>query len=133
MSQVDETFFTIVGCVDGRVQNASVEFGKRKFGTEYPDTITEAGLVGMLANNPSEEFIKSLKEKIYISLEKHHSKGILVSGHAECAGNPVSDEQQKQDVLKSVDVIKSIVPSGTQVVPIFVKRENGNWVVEELQ
>ena len=52
------------------------------------EIITEAGIVGILANNPSPEFLALLKSKLDISIDKHHSQGILVNGHQECAGNP---------------------------------------------
>ncbi len=100
MSNVGDTFFTSVGCMDGRVQAPVAQLGRDKFGAKYPDTITEAGIVRAIANNPKLEFIKNLKFKLSVSIEKHHSKGIIVSGHEECAGNPVSEEQHKQDIKK---------------------------------
>ena len=32
MSKADETFFTSVGCMEGRVQEVVAQFGRRKFG-----------------------------------------------------------------------------------------------------
>ncbi len=130
-----ETFFTIIGCIDGRCQQEVADYGKQKFGALYPDTITEAGLVGILAHNPSPEFLESLKKKIMISLEKHHSKGILIDGHEECAGNPVSDEQHKDDIRVSVAAVKSMIHSSVPVLGVFVKRNSDDpiqWVVEEV-
>ncbi len=46
MSQTDETFFTVVGCMDGRVQSVMAQFGSKKFNADFPDTITDAGIVG---------------------------------------------------------------------------------------
>lgn len=128
-----ETFFTSIGCMDGRVQEPVRSFGQKKFNAIYPDTITEAGLVKIIAHNPSKEFITKLREKLDISLNKHHSRGIVVCGHSECAGNPVDDESHKNDVRTSAKIIATLVPEGTQIIPVFVKRENGVWVAEELQ
>jgi len=123
MSKADETFFTTVGCMDGRVQEVVAEFGRRRFGTQYPDTITEAGLVGKLTKDSLDQaLIDSIKNKLDISLEKHHSKGIIVHGHQECAGNPVADERQRDDIRKSVYKIKSLVSSSVPVIGVFVKR-----------
>lgn len=109
MSQTGETFFTVVGCMDGRVQSVMAQFGQKKFGALYPDTITDAGIVGLIANNPSGDFLEKLKLKLLVSTDKHHSRGILVDGHEECAGNPVDDLRHKQDIKKSVETIKKMV------------------------
>ncbi|MBI1982232.1 MAG: hypothetical protein HYW64_01265 [Candidatus Levybacteria bacterium] len=133
MSSLGDTFFTALRCMDGRCEELVSQFGKNKFGAEYPDTITEAGLVKIIAHNPSREFITQLKTKIDISVNKHHSKGIVVCGHAECAGNPVDDEKHKNDVRVSVKLIQSFVGSVIPVVGVFVKRSaNGTWIVEEV-
>lgn len=132
MAAANDTFFTTVGCMDGRCQEAVSQFGRKKFGAQYPDTITEAGLVGTLAHNPSEDFLKRLKDKLAISLEKHHSKGIVIDGHTQCAGNPVADDVHKDDVRKSVGVIQSLVGSSVPVLGVFVKQANGRWTAEEL-
>lgn len=133
MAQQGEIFFTTIGCMDGRCQEAVWVFGKNKFYVQYPDTITEPGLVGILANNPSKEFLADLKAKIEISIDKHHSRGIVVYGHEDCAAlSGVSDEVQKSYVQKAVKLLQSLIDSSISVVGIFVKRENGQWVTEEL-
>ena len=131
MSGIGETFFTTVGCMDGRVQDPIASYGIEKFNALFGDTITEAGLVGLLANNPSQDLLESIKKKVLISVEKHHSKGIVVHGHQECAGNPVDDETHKQDVLKATEIIRSIVPS-LEVIPVFVVRSGSDWEVQEI-
>lgn len=131
MSDLSETFFTSIGCMDGRVQKVIAEYGSNKFEAKYPDTITEAGLVGLLANNPSKELTEAIKMKVLISVLKHHSKGIVVHGHQECAGNPVDDQTHKANILKAVEVIKEMV-GDLEVKPAFVIKENNNWTLEEL-
>jgi carbonic anhydrase len=131
MSDLNETFFTSVGCMDGRVQGPVTEYGKKRYQVLYADTITEAGLVGLISNNPSSELLESIKKKVLISVEKHHSKGIVVHGHQECAGNPVDDQIHRQDTLKAASVIHSIVPN-LEVKPLFVIKNENGWIVEEL-
>ncbi len=133
MSQANETFFTSVGCMDGRVQEPILAFGQQKFGVKYADTITEAGLVGLLAqDNIDPVLLDSIKKKILISLEKHHSKGIVVHGHQECAGNPVEDEQHKKDVLKAAKTIGALTSNNTHIISIFVERSDNGWVAREI-
>jgi len=134
MSHVGETFFTSVGCMDGRVQNPMLHYGQKKFGVKYADTITEAGLVGLLAKeNVDPVLLGSIKKKILISVEKHHSKGIVVHGHQECAGNPVEDDLHKEDVLKAVKTIGALIKKDIQIIPVFITRNKHLWgEVEEL-
>ena len=127
-----ETFFTSVGCMDGRVQKPIADFGQKKFGAKFPDTITEAGLAGLLSkDNPNQGLIASLKAKINISIQKHSSKGIIVHGHEDCVGNPVNDKRHKQNILEVGEVIASMFPR-IAVIPVFVKRKGKVWTVEEL-
>ena len=137
MLEAHEAFFTSVGCIDGRSQEPVIDFGRKKFGAIYPDTITEAGLVGLLAkNNIDRALLDSIKKKILISLEKHHSKGIIVHGHQECAASDaVSSEKHKENIRKSVKAIQDLVNSSISVIGVFVKRSIANpktWEVEEV-
>jgi carbonic anhydrase len=132
MSDLGETFFTSVGCMDGRVQAPIEEYGQNRYGVLFPDTITEAGLVGLLANNPSSELLESIKKKVLISVEKHHSKGIIIHGHQGCAGNPIEDVPHKEETKKTADIIKSFVPVELEVKAVFVNKTEQGWTVEEL-
>lgn len=132
MSRQNETFFTSVGCMDGRVQTPVLVFGQKKFGVKFADTITEAGLMGLLARDADGELLKSLKSKILISLEKHHSKGIVVHGHEECAGNPVAQDQHKKDVRKAAQTIDALIQNNTQIISVFVKRNEKGWIARKL-
>jgi hypothetical protein len=119
--------------MDGRTLIPLRTFGQKKFGATFPDTITEAGTVGIFAKNPSKEFMAEFKKKLNISLNLHHSKGILIYGHQDCAGHPVSDQQHKKDILKATNLVSSLVDEKIPVVPVFVRREGSDWVVEELE
>ena len=134
MTDFEETFFTAVGCMDGRVQDPVAEFGRKKFDAQFADTITEAGLVGELA---ADEVDPSLKESIRfklvdVSLGKHHSKGVIVHGHQECAGNPVPDEFHKENIRKAAEIARSLVP-GLPVIPVFVVKNENGWEVISLE
>ena len=134
MSQAGESFFTVVGCMDGRVQWPVAKFGEEKFDAKFPDTITEAGIVGLIANSPADgpdsKFVENLKFKLLVSIEKHHSKGVVVNGHQECAGNPVSDEQHKEDVKKSVEFVKNLIEDKVPVIGVFVTHNGNEWFAD---
>ena len=133
MSDSSDAFFTSVGCMDGRVQESIAMFGRQKFGAQFPDTITEAGLVGKLASGQIEQsLIDSLKFKIVnVSVGKHHSKGIIVHGHQDCAGHPVDDDLQRQQTKQAAEFVSSLV-SNISVVPVFVEKIDGEWKAREL-
>lgn len=120
--------------MDGRVQDAVADFGRKKFGAQFADTITEAGIVGLLSKETLDpELLKSLQFKIVdVSVGKHHSVGIIVDGHAECAGNPVADVTHKNDIRKSVAIISKMVAGKVPVIGVFVVRSENGWKVEEV-
>jgi carbonic anhydrase len=132
MANLNDTFFTSVGCIDGRVQAPISEYGQDKYQALYPDTITEAGLVGLLANNPSAELLDSIKKKVLISVEKHHSKGIVVHGHQECAGNSVGDGLHKRQTIEAAKIVRDFVIEDIETKPVFVVKTENGWKVEEL-
>ena len=132
MSNTGESFFTVVGCMDGRCQWPIAKYGKEKFDAHFPDTITEAGIVGIIAKSPDEAFVKNLKFKLLVSIDKHHSKGIVVDSHQECAGNPVSDEQHKEDIRASVEFIRNLIEDKVSVVGVFVNRSDSGWTAQEI-
>lgn len=134
MANANETFFTIIGCMDGRCVDPVESYGRQRFGAHFADTITEPGIVDILTHNPSEEFMGHFMQKITISLEKHGSKGIIIDGHAECAGAPIPDEQQKDEVRQSIDIIRKLIGDRVPVVGVFVHRpeEGMDWVVDEV-
>ncbi len=136
MSQANETFFTAVGCMDGRVQDVIAAFGRQRFGAKYPDTITEAGIVGLLAKEKVDQtLLDSITFKVVtVSIGKHHASGVVVHGHAERAGNPVEDDTQKDDIRKSVAILQQLVGS-VPVVGVFIKRsseDSSRWEAEEV-
>jgi hypothetical protein len=123
--------------MDGRAQKAIADFGRQKFGAKYPDTITEAGLVGLLgAKKIKKSLLNSLKKKMLISIEKHYSKGIVVHGHQECAAlSGFNDGRHRDAVRKAVRIVQSLINSSVPVVGVFVKRSKDDlniWEAEEL-
>ena len=136
MARIIETFFTSVGCMDGRVQRVVERFGQKRFGAKYADAITDAGIVGILSEDHLDnKFLDSLRFRIVtVSIRKHKSLGVIVHGHAECAGNPVSDEEQVDDIRRSVSLVKKMV-GAVPVIGVFVKRDPEDaktWIATEV-
>ena len=82
------TFCTSIHCIDGRIQEPIIKYLKDNYNITYVDAITEPGSCKILAENKNKISVNSITEKIKISINKHGSKLIAISGHYDCAGNP---------------------------------------------
>ncbi|MBL7115553.1 MAG: hypothetical protein ISS35_07285 [Kiritimatiellae bacterium] len=117
-------FCTAVNCMDGRVQLPVIKYLQEHFGVEYVDMITEPGPNAMLAAGCEAAGVDSILARMRISVEKHRSVGIAVVGHYDCAGNPVSQEDQTKHTLAAVENVKQRFPE----LPVI-----GLWVGEDWQ
>lgn len=97
-------FATSVSCMDGRIQIPLAKWIKENHSIDFVDVITEPGIDRMVAENLD---LESIKNKVGISINAHKSELIVVSGHYDCAGNPVSDEEHISQIRKGVEVISS--------------------------
>jgi carbonic anhydrase len=109
-------FATSVSCMDGRIQIPLTNWIKENFSIDYVDTITEPGIDKLVADNTD---LESIKIKVGISINKHESELIVVSGHYDCAGNPVSNEEHITQIKKGIEVISSW-NLGVKVVGVWV-------------
>ncbi|MEM3064998.1 MAG: hypothetical protein QW177_06460 [Candidatus Nitrosotenuis sp.] len=118
-----DKFCTSISCMDGRIQLPIIHWLQEKYNVGFVDTITEPG-VDKLFSNPSK--MEEIKAKVAISVNKHGSSLILVSGHHDCAGNPVSKSEHIvhiKNTLKAVESWKFPV----KVVGAWI---NEDWDVE---
>ena len=122
----DGKFATSISCMDGRIQFPISEWIKEKFSVDYVDTITEPGVDKIVAENSG---LESIKGKASISINAHKSELIVVSGHYDCAANPVSDDDHINLIKKDVEVISSW-NLGVKVLGVWV---DGSWNVNEVQ
>jgi len=122
-------FATAINCMDGRAQLPVIEYLKKKLGVDFVDMVTEAGPVKALAENADRGFLDSVRKRIWVSVEKHHSQAIAVVGHHDCAGNPVGEAEQRRQIERSLAVVGSWDP-GVEVLGLWV---NGSWRVEEIK
>lgn len=97
-------FATSISCMDGRIQIPINQWIKENHSVDYVDTITEPGVDKKLAENTD---LESLKSKISISVNIHKSRLIVISGHYDCAGNPVSNEKHILQIKAGVELINS--------------------------
>jgi hypothetical protein len=119
-------FGTAINCMDGRVQLPLIDWMKGQFSLDYVDMITEPGADKVMAAGTFNQN-EALKTKALISVEKHGSRVIVIAGHDDCAGNPVSQEEHKAHLLKAVDKILAWKLPVEKVVAVWI---NKDWRVE---
>jgi hypothetical protein len=119
-------FGTAINCMDGRVQLPVIEWMKKQYKLDYVDMITEPGADKMVAGGSFNQ-LEAIKNKALISIEKHGSRIIIIAGHDDCAGNPVTPEQHKEHLRQAVKKVLSWkLPVGT-VGAVWI---NKDWKVE---
>jgi hypothetical protein len=107
--------------MDGRIQIPTIDWIKKNHSVDYVDMITEPGPNKTLAENVDTFLVESIKKRLNISLNKHSSKLITISGHYDCAGNPVDKEIQLSHILEAVKLVRS----WNYMVPVI-----GLWIDE---
>lgn len=112
--------------MDGRIQLPIINWLKENHDISFVDTITEPGIDKMFDNLDK---IKEIKSKALISVNKHGSKLVIVSGHDDCAGNPVSKSEHIDQIKHAVSVIESWQLS-IKIIGAWV---NQNWELEIIE
>jgi carbonic anhydrase len=111
--------------MDGRIQLPIINWLQQKHGIRYVDTVTEPGVDKLFSNTAKMDEIKS---KVAISVDKHGSKLILVSGHHDCAGNPVP----KSEHITHIQNTMKIIESWNLPVKVIGAWVNENWELETI-
>ena len=122
------TFCSSVHCMDGRIQEPLIAYLKTRYRKKYVDTITEAAPNRILAENKEKGLVESIFNRIEVSVKHHKSDLIAISGHHDCAGNPVSKEIQLDHIRRARDVIGKRCPD-IRIVQLWI---NSQWEVEEI-
>ena len=121
-------FGTAINCMDGRVQIPVIEWIKKKYSVDFVDMITEPGPVRLLSDAREDTQIRSIKERVEISVKKHFSTIIAIVAHYDCAGNPVVKEEQLRQLDAAIKKVRSW-GFGVETVGLWV---DDKWQVEEL-
>jgi len=122
-------FAISINCIDGRVQSPITEFIKISGKVDYVDVITVPGCDKILAEGTDDSSLDLLKRSVEISIAKHGSRCVYVSGHHDCAANPVDKETHLWQISKAVKSISSWNPT-VRVIGLWVDEK---WYVEEVR
>lgn len=107
----EKKFCASVHCMDGRIQKPIIDFILQNYDYQYVDAITEAGPNKILAEGKNNPLTQSILDRLEISVNTHKSDLIFISGHWDCAGNPVDKETQLVQIDSSVEFLKLYYPN----------------------
>ncbi|MEV6813922.1 carbonic anhydrase [Micromonospora sp. NPDC051296] len=115
-----DRFATMFTCIDGRIQRPLDEWVRKHLDVEYLDTITEPGPEAVLAST-GERCLEVLLEKVQVSQQAHGSTTLVIAGHADCAGNPVSAEEHRTQLRQSLARLAGRLPN-TRILAVHADR-----------
>ena len=121
------TYATAINCIDGRIQLPIIYWIKERFGVDHVDSITEAGPNRVLAQCV-EPNLSNVKYNLAISVNGHGSRIVTLSGHYDCARNPVPRDIQISQVMEGIRTLKSW-GFPIRILGLYVNEE---WEVELL-
>lgn len=113
------SFFTLINCVDGRVQLPAIEHLKERFNVDYIDSITEPGPVRFLADDQKSATTASILSKVDLTFDVHLSGGVAIVAHHDCAGNPLDMEKQLDQLARAKKFLKERYP-GVTVLSLWI-------------
>ncbi len=114
--------------MDGRVQLPVIKYLENRFNVQHVDTITETGPNLVLAEQSNTALLQSILTRLKISIEKHHSIGVAVVGHHDCAGNPALKDKQIVHTKKAIVFIRERYAE-IEIIGLWVDE---NWKVNEI-
>ena len=118
-------FATSISCMDGRIQSPLYDWIKTKYSVNYVDVITEPGVDKKISEGTN---ITAIRDKVLISINAHKSNLIALSGHYDCAANPVDNEKHLSQIKSGVQVINSW-NLGVDVIGLWV---DDSWNVNTI-
>ncbi|MCY6371617.1 carbonic anhydrase [Clostridium ganghwense] len=121
-------FAAAINCMDGRVQIPVIQYITKKYHVKYVDMITEAGPNKILAENKDSETVDSIKKRVEISIDKHDSDLVAIVGHYDCAGNPVDEEKQIEDIKLAIKTVEAW-NLDVKIIGLYV---NEKWSVKKI-
>jgi carbonic anhydrase len=124
---MEKIFVAVINCMDGRIQKPVIEYLQENYNADHVDLITEPGPNKILAEATDHQVVENIKKRVDISVNKHLAKTLAVTGHYDCAGNPVDEIIQKEQTKKAAAVLSSWYPE-LKIVTLWI---DSNWQVEE--
>jgi hypothetical protein len=120
------TFASAITCIDGRVLAPLIDWASETFGVEAVDIVTEPGVDGCLPDR-----IEDLTRRLSPSLTAHGSHDVVLAGHEDCAGNPVSADEHRSCLALSAAALSEALGPDVSVVPVYLHLDGTVDVLDE--
>ena len=104
---IGNRFVTAINCIDGRVQLPIIEWLKREYSVDYVNLVTEPGPDELLARGEDKAALDSIRQRVELSIIRRNAEIIAVSGHHDCAANPVDEDTHIEQIRAAVEFIKT--------------------------
>lgn len=126
----EERFVAAIDCMDGRSGYAVRRYVEGRFGFHFIDRCTEPGMDEFSCQATEEQWEHMRYKVVDISVGMHGSRKVLVVGHEECAGNPVSKEEHIECVERAMERIAKWdfgVSEPVHLIGLYVYKGDGDW------
>ena len=110
-------FGAVITCMDGRIQTRPIDQVMTRLGVRFVDNITSTGAVQHLDGSVSATG-EGLLRSLAVSIEAHGTTQVALVAHTQCAGNPVPDSKQKDQLRNAVVVVSERFPD-IEVTALF--------------
>jgi carbonic anhydrase len=110
-------FGAVITCMDGRIQTRTIDQVMTRLGVRFVDNITSTGAVQHLDGSVSATG-EGLLRSLAVSIEAHGTTQVALVAHTQCAGNPVPDSKQKDQLRNAVVVVSERFPD-IEVTALF--------------
>ena len=114
--------------MDGRVQLPVITFLQQRFKAEFVDSITEPGPIRILAEQTDQDALRSILNRLKISIEGHGSLSLAIVGHHDCAGNPAGKDEQLVQIYQAIQFLQGHY-EGIETIGLWVDE---SWKVHEV-
>lgn len=110
-------FGAVITCMDGRIQTRTLDQVMTRFGVRYVDNITATGAVKNFDGAVTATG-EGLLDSLTVSKKAHGTNQVALVAHAGCAGNPVADNTQKEQLRRAKAAVAERFPE-MEVIALF--------------
>jgi carbonic anhydrase len=108
-------FASAITCIDGRVIAPLLDWTLDRFDVDAVDVVTEPGVDASLP-----DLVDDLTRRLAPSIDKHGSHQVVLAGHEDCAGNPVSETRHREHLARSAEALSTALGPAVDVLPVYV-------------
>lgn len=128
----------LISCSDGRITNAAMRAADKAkvhgllFGERAVYRIKIPGPDGSAIGVRGGAHQTALREDIEVLIEKTGASLVVIAGHCDCAGYPVTDQRHEDDTITAARAMHAWFPHVTILALLDKQKEDDSWEYEEI-